>query len=52
MSKQKFYKTAGLFAAGVIVLALFLNPNAAGAAITGAFALIGTVLAGLSGLSL
>ena len=50
MTKKTLYKIAGGFAAVVILTALFLNPNAAGAAITGSFALIGTVLAALSGL--
>lgn len=50
MSKKRAYMAAGGFAAFVIVLSLVINPQAAGAAITGAFALIGTVLAGLAGI--
>jgi hypothetical protein len=50
MEKRKLYMTAGIFAAGVIVGALILNPQAAATAITGAFALLGTALAALAGM--
>lgn len=50
MTKKTLYKIAGVFAACVIVMSLLINPESASAAIAGAFALIGTVLAAFAGL--
>lgn len=51
VTRKQAYVAAGLFAAGVIILALVLNPDAASAAITAAFGLIGAVLTGLASLN-
>jgi hypothetical protein len=50
MKKATAYKITGAFCGAVITLSLFLHPESAGTAVAAAFALIGTVLAGLVGI--